>query len=435
MNNETVRLKIKLLKKYSLRLAQISQKHPYGHENEFFAIQQELNSKDEDLFDKLCNVLSVFGKNCNDIISTHSDIIDEFFRKQKIPFNAVFDLFERLKIYDIYVAIENENTDKTKNNSNNNKQHHARKGGAEQKEQKEQKRQDNKHVMASFFLQYFAQYVENVQAEESKVRLYRLLTKYKLFINESSKAPTNFYAKISKNQHVLYSPKFVPCIKRIFEKYSDEEMNKWYLHYWNLHGIKNVIDIIYQCGFKFDAFCNVLKEYPNRLQDDRICKFEEWLQLIVIPSCDIPTGTKLIIAQNPPLKFDDIMNIKSEKERNDCFERLKLALVEDDTSRARLLGFGRKLEMPLVKYNQSNICNCILHHLLQDSIPNFKLHGVDQDKKIISFFAGKTGQQMIRFINQLIRIVEGDENENENKNRDGAEVFASALVFCLVFHN
>ena len=398
--------------KYSLRLAQMNQRHPHGQESELFTMQQELNSKDEDLFDKLCNVLSVFGKNCGDVIIAHSDIIDQFIRKQKIPFDAVFDLFERLKIYDIYVA--------RRQNKNKKKQSSVSDARNEIKEQEDEMTKKNVgHAgdiagITSFFLEYFAQYVESIQDEESKTKLHKLLTKYKLFIDGSSKkaAVENFYSKVAANRQILYGPAFVPCIKHIFEEYSDDEMNEWYLHYWDMHGIKGVVDIIYKCRFKFDIFCSLLKQYPQRLQNDTICKFEEWLELIVQPSKNIPNATKLIIAKNGPLKFDDIMNIKSEKERNDCLERLKLVLVKDDATGARLLEFGRKLEMPLAKYKNNSISNAMLRYLLEDTIPNLNSQGVYQDKRIISFFVGNVGQEMIRFINQLIRIVETDQNEN-----------------------
>ena len=418
-----------IYEKYLLRIAQMKQQHPHGQEHQLFAMQQELNRQNRDLFDKLCNILSVFDKHCGDIVVAYRDTMAEFIQKQKIPFDAVFDLFERLKIYDIYVAKRKKKSKK-------------KKGGIStsdvdvKTDSKEQQDEITGHAgdatgITSFFLTCFAQHVTNVQDEESKTKLYKLLTKYKLFIDGSSNkvAVETFYSKVGGNQHILYGPAFVPCIKRIFADYSDEETNRWYLHYWNSHGIKGVIDIIHNCKFKFDRFCSLLKQYPQRLQDDTMCKFEEWLELIVQPSKNIPNATKLIIAKNGPLKFNDIMNITSLKERNNCLERLKLVLVKEDATGARLLGFGRKLEMPLVKYKNNSISNAMLHYLLEDTIPNLNSQGVYQDNQIISFFCGNVGQEMIRFINQLIRIVETDQNENPFR----VELLAILLFFRFVF--
>ena len=281
--------------------------------------------------------------------------------------------------------------------------------------------------ITGFFLDYFAEYVKDVRDKESKGKLYKLLTQYEEFLHGSPKtAVRRLGAKVADNQHLLYDPAFVVSIKHMFEDYSDEEMNKWYLKYWNMHGIKCVIDTIYECGFKFDGFCNLLKQYPKRLQDNTICKFDEWLELVVQPSKYIPDATKLIISQNPPLKLTAIMNMKNEKKRKDCLERLKLVLVEDDGNVAGLLGFGQQLEMPLVKYKKVAICNSLMRYLLQDSIPNLHSQGVYQDKQIVSFFEGKVGERIMRFINQLIQIVERDSNANPVR----VELL---IIFCCVF--
>ena len=380
---------------YSLRLEKMDQHHLYKQESELFEMQDELHKANEDLFDKLCNVLSVFGEDCGEIIGQYYDVIGKFCCIQKMPFDAVFDLFDRLKIYDICVSTR-------------------------QKEVEEKKRdigtsvddRDGSDEIRSFLLEYFGKFVEKIQERASKLKLYKLLTDYKLFIDGLSNKVTGakFYSKIGKNEDILYDPAFVAYIKPVFEEYSDEEMSKWYLQYWNMHGIKCVVDIIYQCGFKFEVFCNLLKQYPRRLRDGRICRFEEWLELIVQPSQYVPNATKLIIAANPPLKFDDIMNIKDENQKSCYLQRLKLVLVKDDAKTAQLLGFGPQLEMPLVKYKQVSICNRMLHYLLDDVIPDLSLHG--QDKKILSFFAGNDGQAIIGFISELIKIVEANQKEN-----------------------
>ena len=75
-------------------------------ESELF--EKEKNSEYKNLFDKLCNVLSVFDKHCGDILISHGDTMGQFIRQQKNSFDAVFDLFERLRIYDIF-TVENLN--------------------------------------------------------------------------------------------------------------------------------------------------------------------------------------------------------------------------------------------------------------------------------------------------------------------------------------
>ena len=396
---------IEMLEKWSLEIHErnlLATTHVSSKEKEsvLFASKAALERSQIDAFDILCNVLAVFGKNCAAVIVSNSNIIHQLLRIQAIPFDAVFDMFDRLKIHEIYGA--------TRNNGERKPVPKAER--KEENKQKENTIDATRGGVTSFFVTYFGRYVKNIHEEGSKDRLYKLLTKYKWFISSSSSGDLKkkFYRSIAANPNVFFDPPFIPPIKHIFKQFSDDEMHEWYLQYWDEHGIKAVIDIIYQCEFKFETFCDLIKSFPKRLQDSSICKFEEWVEVIVCRN--IRDATKLIICENPPLRFKDIVNIKDKKQKQDYLDRLKLVLVEDDPKKAQEFGFGPGLEMPLIKYNKRAPCNRLLQHLMDDAFPDFNTKdGVYQDKKIISFFAGNVGQQLIKFLNQIIQIVKGNQ--------------------------
>ena len=348
-------------------------------------LKEELKSNYKDSFDKLCNILSVFEKNYVDVFIRHRNVFSQFFQAQGNRFNAVFDLFERLKIYDVH--------------KNNQAQKPGRDGDVDVKTDNEKEDDKNYNnsadkmngghdleddVVTSLFLNYFARYTRHICDRNSWARLEKLLKQYRWFVDGAANGAvkSQFCQGIGENPDVMYSPRFVPLIKNIIKNYTDEEKNLWYLQYWDWHGIKGVVDIIYKCQFNFDQFCNLLTQHQERLKQ---CKFEDWLELIVCPSADIPKKTKLIIADNPPLKLNDIMNIKNEKQRNDYLERLKLVLNG------------------LLKGEDVTVCAHVLEHLLHYPFPNLDSPTVypDQDPKVVQFFAGKAGQSMIRFINEL----------------------------------
>ena len=343
-------------------------------------------------FDILCNILAVFGTHCNVVIAKNSEIIDELIGNQVKPFDAVFNLFDGLKIFEIMA-----NTPKMKKRQE-----------SKESEQQLQANETSRAATTDFFVAHFGRYVKDVYEKESKDKLFQLLThdRWREFISSSTNndSKKEFYASIATNPNLCYDARFITSIKHIFQEFNDEKMQEWYLQYWDKNGIKSVIDIIYQCGFKFDIFCRLLKRFPKRLQDCRICKFEEWLELIACRN--IPDSTKLVICHNPPLRFKDIVNIEDKTKKDKYFEKLKLILVEDDREKAQeLFGhFDQRLEMPLIKCRKQPVCNVLLEYLMDDSIPDVSAHkGVYQDKKIVSFFAGNVGQESIQFLHQIVK--------------------------------
>ena len=360
-------------------------------DNEVFAATARAERNHGDSFDKLCNILAVFGNDCGRAIVNNRDLIGELFKFYVYvdPFHAVFDLFDRLKIYDIYPS--------KKVNSDS------------KEDEKESTRNSNRYEseLRQFFVECFGKYVKLIKKQESKNRLYKLLTDYKHFITHSRKETKNkFYTNMTENRQLRLDARFVPAIKHVIKKdYNDNKLQEWFKEYWDKHGVKAVVDIIYKCDFNFTLFCNVLKEDPQRLRNDHICKFDEWLELV---GCiNIPESIRKQVCSNPPLSFKDIINMKDEETKTLYLEKLKLISVEDDPKRCQTLGFAEGLLIPLIKFEKYVLCNTLLKHLIDNVIPDIRGYeqgGIDQDKKLISFFASSVGQQVIRFLNHELAV-------------------------------
>ena len=395
-------------------LLQMSRVTEPSRDRPLWETNAQLQQKQGDLFDILCNILSIFGENCGHTIVSNSDTIGELFDRQAVRFDAVFDFFKRLKMHEIYAPGSERQIGSVGDIDVK----------SDRKEEKEDKREEENGCgidttrigVTNFMLSYFGPSVEKIDQKESIDRLCELLYDYKWFISSSSSADLRhrFYKSIAKNKHLCYDPRFIPYIKHIIKKnYNDDEMSEWCLSYWDKHGIKAVVDIIYQCEFKFDIFCAVLKTYSDKMKNVIICKFEEWLEVIVCRN--IGDSTKRVVCENPPLTLKDILTMKDEKKKNEHLERLRLVLVEDqdenesEHDKAKKLGFGEGLEMPLMKYGKVGTCNPLMEHLMGDIFPDIDINSpkpsVHRDKQIISFFASKIGQEVIMFLHQINETV------------------------------
>ena len=365
-------------------------------EEEVFAVQAGLRKKHADSLVQLCNVLSVFGTDGGRAIVENEAFFNRVFKTQEVAFDAVFDIFDRLKISGI-CQVE-ENTD-TKSDSKENEEIAVVSGqGVDQDETQ------CDYDVRSFFLHCFSQYIQHISKQESKDRLFRLLTDYKSFITGSSSEglKNQFYSNIAANENLLHDPRFVQLIKHVFKQCSHSVIEDWYLKYWDKHGIKGVIDIIHKCKFNFGRFCKILQKHPQRLQNREKCKFEEWLELIVCPSRNVPDPTKIVVCSNPPLLYQDIANMKDSKKRKRYLAKLELVLMRENEEWSKELGFAQGLEMPLTKYEKYAICNTLLEHLVGDFIPDLGRKGdIAQNKKRISFLASNAGQDLIRFLKRV----------------------------------
>ena len=379
----------------------------YPLENKVIEVLRKQSDDIDDAFDRLCNVLSVLGRDCIRAVMINSDLVGELFSQEEIPFNAVFDLMNRLNIYDICMVDKNSSLPAIERKENEVK--------SDEKEAEAIRVGDHggEGFVTNYLVSHFGDYVQSIYEKESKDRLYVLLTDYRQFIGGASgDVRKQFFSRISANPNLFFDPRFIAPVKHIFKQFNDDEMHEWYIQYWDQHGIKAVIDIIYQCEFKFETFCDLIKAFPKRLQDCRICKFEEWVELIVCRN--IHDTTKLLVCKNPPIKFKDIVNMKDKEMKQDYLQKLKLVLVEDDVSKAQQVGFLPRDEMPLIKYRKRAICNQLLQHLMDDSIPDLTSKGgFYQDKKILVFCASVVGQEAMKFMHQIVEILKQSQDSDE----------------------
>ena len=364
--------------------------------------KKDCYGKKQELFDKLCNVLSVFGPTGVgvDVILNNQDKISKVFDSQEISFDAAFDFFSRLKLFPVEpnaLSGSGKRT-RTKQKKPASDDIDMKSDGKVEKEGKDEKEETDGaeyNRVDNFLLDYFGRSVTAIESKKSIERLHELLV-YKEFIFPAKQDLKNqFYTNIGENEHLCYDSRFIAPIKHIIKSFSDDKMKKWYLEYWVRHGIKAVIDIIYQCEFNFGIFCQVITENREKLRDSKICSFEEWLE--VIACRNIPNLTKQVLCQNPPKTLKDIYEMDDEEKIRDAEEKLMscLVMVVDQQDGNKQFEF----EKPLMKFEKDYICNPLVEHLVGDSFPD--VDAKSSQVEIVSFFSGKIGEKITQLLYKL----------------------------------
>ena len=346
-------------------------------------------SKNEDAFCKICNILQVVKYDIGRVVFENATIIERILNKQKNPFDSTHDLFQHLNIYSL-----------------NNHHSEMQVDVAAQQQQIKQ--------FVAVFATYVAKFVDYIKTERAKQQLLHLMQTSDYFTQDFvlAAAFSNEYLRHSKQFVQFFTPILVKMCK-----HNVNELKQWYFHFCSKHGTQQTISMIRRYGFDTNGriFCEYLQEYPKIIETK--WQFDEWIEIIVDPLID--DSTKSFLCQHPPTSFEKILKLKDKKLRDSYLKLLRLALVGDEPPQGRngkIIISPRRdrnvnvngAQKPLMSFGKVSVCNEMIENLLKGSIDKqfydssditFRNHYF-QDPTILSFLSSQNsiGCKIMEFV-------------------------------------